>query len=100
MAVKLHSSFAIHPGPFIKAEVLDHYRMSIVKAAAHLGVSRPSLNNMLNGKASLSPEMAMRFEKAFGISAGALLRMQSNYDLARARAVAGSIHVKRVPEPA
>lgn len=100
MAVKLHSSFAIHPGPFIKAEVLDHYGMTVVKTAEHLGVSRPSLNNMLNGKASLSPEMAMRFEKAFGISAGTLLRMQSNHDLAKAQAVADTIHVERVPEPA
>lgn len=100
MAVKLHDSFAIHPGSFLKAEVLDHYKMTVSKTAEHLGVTRPPLSNMLNGKAALSPDMAIRFEKAFGISAGTLLRMQSNHDLAKAKAAADVINVERVPEPA
>lgn len=100
MAVKLHNSFAIHPGPWLRAEVLAPYRMTVTGAATHLGVTRAALSNVLNGKAALSPEMAIRFEKAFGIAAGAILRMQCNHDLARAKEAAASLEIARIPKAA
>lgn len=100
MAVKPHRSFYQHPGPWLRAEVLEHYHMNVKGTAEHLGVSRIALSNLLNGKASLSLDMAIRFEKAFGVSAATLLRMQANYDLANADDVASAINVERVPEPA
>jgi addiction module HigA family antidote len=100
MAVRLHEGFAVHPGPWLLAEVLGPYGMSVTAAAVHLGVTRPALSRLLNGHAALSPEMAVRFEKAFGISAGTLLRMQSAHDLVAARAAAEVLDIARVPEPA
>lgn len=100
MALKLHASLAIHPGPWLRRNVLEPYAVNVSKAARHLGVTRPPLSNLLNGKAALSPEMAVRFEKAFGISAATILRMQSAYDLAQVELTADSIEVARVPEPA
>lgn len=100
MAIKLHSALAIHPGPWLRRNVLEPYGQSVTSAAAHLGVSRPPLNNLLNGKAALSPEMAIRMQKAFGISAATILRMQSAYDLAQVEARADSIRVNRIPEAA
>lgn len=68
-----------HPGGFIKRSVLPD-GMSVTAAADILGVGRPALSNLLNGKASLSPEMALRVEKAFGVKMDTLLRMQTRYD--------------------
>lgn len=73
-----------HPGPYIKTSVLPS-GMSVKKAAELLGVGRPALSNLLNGKASLSPEMALRLEKAFGAKSDALLQMQASYDETQAR---------------
>ena len=64
------------------------------------GVRRPNLNNLLNGKADLSPVMALRFEQAFGLSAETLLRMQTAHDLALAREGAGALGVERIAEAA
>ncbi|WP_448580414.1 HigA family addiction module antitoxin [Thermaurantiacus sp.] len=100
MAITLHDSFAIHPGPWLLEEILKPYDMTVTATAAHIGVTRPALSRMLNGHAALSPDMAIRFEKAFGVSAATLLRMQSAHDLARAKRDAASIQVERVPEPA
>lgn len=99
MAITLHDSFAVHPGPWLLEEVVKPYGMSVTGAASHLGVTRPALSRMLNGHASLSPEMAIRFEQAFGVSAETLLRMQLAHDLAEARRAAKGIQVERVPEP-
>jgi addiction module HigA family antidote len=78
-----------HPGPYIRKIILPK-GLSVKKAAELLNVGRPALSNLLNGNASLSREMALRLEKAFGVKAKAeiLLRMQSEYDefLARERA--------------
>ena len=60
-----------------------------------LRVRRATLSDLLNGRASLSPEMALRLEKAFAVSMDMLLRMQAWYDAARMRARAGEIHVRR-----
>ena len=68
-----------HPGEFIKAEVIPT-GMSVKKAAEMIGVGRPALSNLLNGKAALSPEMALRLEKAFGVDRELLLEKQKAYD--------------------
>ena len=79
---------------------IDHYAMSVTRAAEHLGVTRPAMSNLLNGKSALSPEMAIRFEKAFGIPAATMLRMQAAYDLAQVELRADGIKVERWPEAA
>ena len=100
MSIKLHSSFALHPGPWLWRNVIKHYDLTQTAAAECLGVKRLTLSNLIRGKSALSPEMAIRFEKAFGISAMTTLRMQSAYDLSKAKTTAKHIDVKRVPEPA
>ena len=99
MAIKLHNSFAVHPGPWLRRNFIEPYGLTQVDAAEHLGVTRVALSNLLNGKSALSPEMAIRFEKAFEVSAKTLLRMQSAHDLASARAAAKTIRVKKVSLP-
>ena len=74
-----------HPGEFIRTEVIEEYGLTVGKAAQRLGVRRATLSNLLNGKSGLSPDMAMRIEKAFKISMDMLLRMQAWYDTARLR---------------
>ena len=96
MAISLHSSFAVHPGPWLKRNVIDHFTLSVTDAADHLGVSRQSMSKLLNGHQGLSAEMAIRFEKAFGLKADTLLRMQSAHELAEARAHEDEIVVERV----
>ena len=70
----------VHPGPFIRAEVLNELGLSISHAAEILGVRRATLSDLVNGKAALSPTMALRIEKAFGISMDTLLNMQAWHD--------------------
>ncbi len=69
--------------------------LSVTEAAKVLGVTRPALSALLNGRAALSPEMALRVEKAFGPKMDTLLRMQAAYEIARTRQREGSIKVKR-----
>ena len=73
-----------HPGGFIKRSILPD-NLSVTGAAEVLGIGRPALSNLLNEKASLSPEMALRVEKAFGVKMDTLLRMQARYDTYRMR---------------
>ena len=82
MAIKLLSTFAVHPGPWLKRNVIDHFALSVPDAADRLGVSRQSMSKLLNGRQGLTAEMAIRFEKAFGLKAETLLRMQSAHELA------------------
>lgn len=89
-----------HPGGFIKHEVIDPHGLSVTEAAKVLGVTRPALSALLNERAALSPEMAIRVEKAFGVSMDTLLRMQGSFDIARARQRAGQIKVMRYKAPA
>lgn len=84
-----------HPGSFIRIEVVEEFGLSVAAAARILGVRRATLSDLLNCNASLSPEMAMRVEKAFGISMDLLLRMQAWHDAARMRARADEIDVRR-----
>lgn len=84
-----------HPGDFVRTEVIEHLGLSVTKAAEILGVRRATLSDLLGGKASLSPEMALRMEKAFGVSMDMLLRMQAWYDASQIRARADEIKVER-----
>ena len=99
MAIKLHQSFALHPGPWLRRNFVEPYRLTQADAAMRLGVTRVALSNLLNGKSALSPEMAIRFEQAFGVSAKTLLRMQSAHDLAAAQKAADDIKVDRIEPP-
>jgi len=99
MAIKLHERFAIHPGPWLRRNFVEPYGLTQADCAERLGVTRLALSNLLNAKAALSPEMAIRFEKAFSVSAKTLLRMQSAHDLALAQAAAKAIKVKKIAKP-
>ena len=83
----------IHPGMHIRQSILPA-KLSVKRAAEMLGVGRPALSNLLNGRAALSPDMAMRFEKAFQADASALLEMQARYDEFEARADEDDIAVR------
>ena len=84
-----------HPGDFIRTEVIEELGLSVTKAAEILEVRRATLSALLNGNAALSPEMALRIEKAFGVGMDMLLRMQAWYDASRMRARASEISVRR-----
>jgi addiction module HigA family antidote len=84
-----------HVGEIIRHDVLEPLGLSVTNAAKVLGVTRSALSNLLNGRASLSPEMAIRIEKAFGPEVEHLMRMQHAYDVAQARAKADQIKVER-----
>jgi addiction module HigA family antidote len=84
-----------HPGAFFRDEILDELGLSVSKAAEILDVRRATLSDLVNGNASLSPEMALRIEKAFGLSMDTMLRMQAWYDAQAMRRRAGKIDVKR-----
>ena len=82
-----------HPGVLIRRQVIEPLGLTVTGAAKALGVTRPALSNLLNGKASLSPDMAIRMEKAFGPDMEHLMRMQLAYDVALARATADRIDI-------
>lgn len=84
-----------HPGAFIRDEILDELKLSIARAAEILDVRRATLSDLVNEKAALSPEMALRIEKAFGVSMETLLRMQAWHDSHAMRQRAGEINIKR-----
>ena len=83
-----------HPGEFVRVEVVEELGLNITKAAEILGVRRATLSALLNGRAGMSAEMALRVEKAFGVSMDMLLRMQAWHDAARMRARATEIAVE------
>ncbi|MET0239219.1 MAG: HigA family addiction module antitoxin [Sphingobium sp.] len=95
MALKMHPLIAVHVGDWLKTEIVDPVGVSVTALASHFGVSRQALSTLLNGHANLSADMAIRFEKAFGVRADTLLRMQTAYDLAQARAHENEIKVAR-----
>ena len=74
-----------HPGGFVRTEIIEALGLSVTAAAAVLGVTRAALSAFLNERSSLSPEMALRIEKGFGVSMDTLMRMQMRYELAQAR---------------
>ena len=90
-----------HPGQPDRLDCLEASGLTITAGARVLGVSRQALNNLVNGKAAISPEMAIRLDKAFGGGAETWLRMQAQYDLAQALRYADAIRVERYdPEAA
>ena len=89
-----------HPGEILREECLVSLALSVTKGAAVLGVTRQTLNNLVNEKSGISPEMAVRLEKAFGSEAGFWLRLQTAYDLAQTRRNTALNHITRfVPDP-
>ena len=83
-----------HPGEFIREEIIEELNLKIGQAAEILGVRRATLSDLLNEKAALTPEMALRLEKAFGLSMDTLLRMQAWYDASCMREKADQVDVK------
>lgn len=82
-----------HPGELI-GDTLDELKVSIVAAAKGLGVTRQQVHNLIAGRSGITPEMAVKLEKALGSTADTWLRMQMNYDLAKVRK--RTINVKRL----
>jgi antitoxin HigA-1 len=82
-----------HPGRSIKEDI-DALDLSVAEAAQGLGITRQQLYRLINGQSAITPEMALRLEKAIGGTADTWLRMQMNYDLAQVRARASSIVVR------
>lgn len=80
-----------HPGAIIRDEVLPHFGLSVLAAAVALNTPRANLHKLLNGQTALTPEMALKIEKAFGTSADLMINTQAQYDLARARERAAEI---------
>ena len=85
-----------HPGRIVRQECIEPLGMTVTEAAARLDVTRQNLNNVLNGKSGISPEMAIRLSKAFGSRAEVWLGLQMQYDLVKAEKAAGKIKVTRV----
>jgi len=85
-----------HPGLSVRHDCIEPCGLTITEAADILGVTRQTPHNLVNGKAGISPEMAIRLDKAFGGGAEAWLRLQMAYDLAQARPHEAEIKVKRV----
>ena len=84
-----------HPGDFIRTEIIQPAGLSVTVAAEVLQVSRPALSSLLNSRADLSGDMALRLEKAFGVKMDTLMRMQAAYDIARTRKREKQIRVRR-----
>ena len=88
-----------HPGEFVRTEIIEPRDLTVVEAAAALGVSRPALSAFLNGRSDLSGAMALRIEKAFGVRMETLMRMQTSYDVARMRRRQDEVSVEPYDAP-
>ncbi|MEX2641844.1 MAG: HigA family addiction module antitoxin [Acetobacterales bacterium] len=89
-----------HPGLSVRHDCLEPLGLSVTEAAQALGVSRKQLSDVVNGRAGISPEMAIRLDKGFGGGAETWLRLQTAWDLARAQEKAGDIKVRRLTRAA
>ena len=89
-----------HPGLSVRLDCLEPLGLSVTDGAKALGVTRQALNNLVNGKSGISPEMAIRLDKAFGGRARVWLGLQMDYDLAQAMKRERAIKVRRVHEAA
>src|SRR5688572_31755637 len=85
-----------HPGRIIRQECIEALNLTVTETAQRLGVTRQTLNNVVNEKAGISPEMPIRLSKAFGSSSEVWLGLKMEYDLARAAKEAGHIKVRRI----
>ena len=86
----------VHPGVIVREECIKPLGLTITAAAKALGVTRQALNNLVSGRAGISPEMAIRLSKAFGSTPEMWLRLQMQYDLAQAEKKADRIKVEKV----
>ncbi len=84
-----------HPGHIIREEIIKALGLTVTGAAEIIGVRRATLSDVTNGKAPVTAEMALRLEKAFGVSMDLLLKMQAGYDAAQARLHSDKIKVRR-----
>lgn len=100
MAIVVSPFFSVHPGEWLREEIVEPHNLSVTALARHLGISRQSISALLNGRAGLTADMAIRFEKAFGLKADTLCRMQTAYELARAREHEDEIDVERIAQAA
>jgi len=89
-----------HPGRIVRQECIEPLHLTITDAAERLGVTRQALNNLVNEKAGISPEMSIRLSKAFGSRAEVWLGLQMQYDLAQAEKTAHRIKVTKIKAPA
>ena len=90
-----------HPGKVVRAACLEPLGLSVTEGAKVLGVSRQALSNLINGRARMSSEMAIRLAKAFGSTTETWIRLQTAYDIARAQEREGQIEIERYePQPA
>ncbi len=85
-----------HPGLSVRHDCLEPLGLNVTDAARRLGISRKQLSDIVNGHAGISPEMAIRLDKAFGGGAATWLRLQAAYDLAQAMQHADRIKVERI----
>ena len=85
-----------HPGLSVRYDCLEPLGLSVTEAARKLGISRKQLSELVNARSGISPEMAIRLDKAFGGGADTWLRMQAAYDLAQAMKKADRIRVERI----
>ena len=85
----------VHPGRIVRHDCLEPLGLSVTAGAKILGVTRQTLNKIVNGKSGISPKMAIRLTKAFGSTEETWLRMQLAYDLAAARRDESKIKVRR-----
>lgn len=92
--MKMHSP--PHPGEVLRELCLEPLELSVTEAAEALGVSRKTLSAILNGRAGISPEMALRLSKAFGTSPESWLNQQMHFDLWAAERAAGDLKVRKL----
>ena len=85
-----------HPGLSVRYDCLEPLNLSVTETAKKLGVSRKQLSDIVNGHSGISPEMAIRLDKAFGGGAETWVRLQAAYDLAQAMKRADRINVRRL----
>ena len=92
-----HKGLRSHPGALAKAN-LDELNLSVAEAAKAMKITRRQLHNVVQGRSAVTPQMALRFEKASGGGADMWLRMQAAYDLAQARKQQGKVDIPRLVE--
>lgn len=93
MVASVRMKEPVHPGGFVRSEIIESRGLSVTDAAGALGVTRPCLSKLLNEHAHLSPEMGLRIERAFGVSLDMLMAMQTSFDVAQVRKRAGEINI-------
>ncbi|HUD91967.1 HigA family addiction module antitoxin [Sphingobium sp.] len=94
MVLKMHASLAVHPGDWLRTEIVEAHGLKVGDVANHLGVTRQTVSRLLNQRQDLTADMAIRFEKLFGIDADTLMRMQARHALSVARQHADELAVK------